>query len=152
VEALTNQFESAVVAILEKVDAMGGTVKAIEEGWFQREIADSAYEFARRKASGEQAVIGVNRYVEPPEPAALDIHRVDPAVEARQVARLRRTRSRRDEARVARLLDRLEEEARDPSASLMPGTIALVQARASLGEIVSRLRKIWGRYTETPVF
>ena len=152
VEALTNELESAVFAILEKVDAMGGTVKAIEEGWFQREIADSAYDFARRKASGEQAVIGVNRYLEPPEAAALDIHRVDPAVEARQVARLRGTRSRRDEARVVRLLDRLEAEARDPSANLMASTIALVQARASLGEIVSRLRKIWGMYAETPVF
>jgi methylmalonyl-CoA mutase N-terminal domain/subunit len=149
---LTNQFESAVFGILDKVDALGGTVKAIEEGWFQREIADSAYDFARRKASGEQTVIGVNRHVEPPEPAALDIHRVDPAVEARQVSRLRQTRSRRDAARLAQLFERLEAEARDPAINLMPSTIALVQARASLGEIVARLRNIWGTYAETPVF
>ncbi|HEV8307626.1 MAG TPA: methylmalonyl-CoA mutase family protein, partial [Methylomirabilota bacterium] len=71
VEALTNRLEAEVFAILAKVDAMGGTIRAIEEGYFQREIAEAAYEFARRKASGEQPVIGVNRYVEPPEPTPL---------------------------------------------------------------------------------
>ncbi|MGH7266381.1 MAG: methylmalonyl-CoA mutase family protein, partial [Candidatus Rokuibacteriota bacterium] len=90
VEALTNRIEAEVFAILAKVDAMGGTVRAVEDGWFQREIADSAYAFARRKAAGEQPVIGVNRHVEPDEaPMPLPIHRVDPAVEARQVARVR---------------------------------------------------------------
>src|SRR3989442_11830598 len=69
------------MAILKRVDALGGTVKAIEEGYFQREIADSAYEHARRKASGEQPVIGVNKFVEPAEPGAVEIHRVDPAVD-----------------------------------------------------------------------
>jgi methylmalonyl-CoA mutase N-terminal domain/subunit len=153
VEALTGQFEAAVVAILDKVDALGGTVRALEDGWFQREIADSAYETARRRASGEQVVIGVNRYVEPPEASAgIEIHRVDPAVEARQVARLRATRARRDGARVAALLDRLEREARDPAVNLMPVTIELAAARASLGEIVARLRQVWGTYVEHPVF
>jgi methylmalonyl-CoA mutase N-terminal domain/subunit len=152
VETLTGQFEAAVMEILGKVDAMGGTVKAIEEGWFQREIADSAYEAARRRASGEQAVIGVNRNVEPAEPGGIEIHRVDAAVEARQVARLRDVRARRDSARVAALLERLEQEARDPSINLMPVTIELARARASMGEIVSRLRNVWGRYVEKPVF
>src|SRR5947208_80660 len=115
VEALTNRIEAAVMAILKRVDALGGTVKAIEEGYFQREIADSAYEHARRKASGEQPVIGVNKFVEPAEPGAVEIHRVDPAVEARQVARLRATRATRDAARVAALLDRLAREATDPA-------------------------------------
>src|SRR5207244_4795907 len=73
VEALTNRIEAAVMAILKRVDALGGTVKAIEEGYFQREIADSAYEHARRKASGEQPVIGVNKFVEPAEPGAVEI-------------------------------------------------------------------------------
>ncbi len=152
VEALTNQIEAAVFAILGKVDAMGGTIKAIEEGWFQREIADTAYEVARRKASGEQPVIGVNRFVEPPEPPSLAIHKVDAAVEARQLARLREVRARRDQGRVAGLLDRLAQEARDPATNLMPTTIELVKARASLGEIVSRLRDVLGTYVERPVF
>ncbi len=152
VEALTNRIEQEVVAILGKVDALGGTIKAIEEGWFQREIADSAYDFARRKASGEQPVIGVNRFTEPGEPPPLEIHRVDAAVEARQQARLADTRRCRDEATVAALLDRLAAEARDSTANLMPVTIELVRARASMGEIVNRLRHIWGSYVEKPVF
>src|SRR2546428_163392 len=152
VEALTNRIEAAVMAILKRVDALGGTVKAIEEGYFQREIADSAYEHARRKASGEQPVIGVNKFVEPAEPGAVEIHRVDPAVEARQVARLRATRATRDAARVAALLDRLAREATDPAVNLMDVTIELVKARASMGEIVGRLRQVWGQYVETPVF
>ena len=152
VEALTNRIEAEVGEILRKVDALGGTVKAIEEGYFQREIADSAYAFARRKAAGAEPVIGVNTFVEPPEANAVAVHKVDPAVEARQVARLRAVRARRDGARVAALLDRLAREAADPGINLMPVTVELVKARASLGEIVGRLRQVWGRYVETPVF
>jgi methylmalonyl-CoA mutase N-terminal domain/subunit len=152
VEALTNRIEAEVFRILAKVDAMGGTIKAIEEGFFQREIADSAYDFARRKATGEQPVIGVNVMVEPSEPPPIPIHKVDPAVEARQVARLRETRRRRDQALVDRLLGRLEREAREPATNIMPVTIELVKARASLGEIVARLRSVWGAYIERPVF
>jgi methylmalonyl-CoA mutase N-terminal domain/subunit len=73
-------------------------------------------------------------------------------VEARQIARLRATRARRDDARVAALLDRLAREAADPAVDLMPVTIELVKARASMGEIVTRLRAVWGRYVEPPVF
>jgi 2-hydroxyisobutanoyl-CoA mutase large subunit len=152
VETLTNEFEAAVLKILADVEALGGTVRAIEEGWFQREIAESAYGTARAKAAGEHVVIGVNKHVEPPEPAAFDIHRVDADVEARQVARLRAVRARRDGARVAALLDRLEHEARDPHVNVMPLTVELVRARATLGEIVTRLRNIWGTYVERPVF
>jgi 2-hydroxyisobutanoyl-CoA mutase large subunit len=152
VEALTRRIEVEVADILKKVDALGGTVKAIEEGYFQREIADSAYEHARQRASGAQPVIGVNKFVEPPESGAVQIHRVDPAVEARQIARLRAARAARDPARVAALLDRLAREAADPAVNLMPTTIELVKARASMGEIVGRLRQVWGQYVETPVF
>jgi methylmalonyl-CoA mutase N-terminal domain/subunit len=152
VESLTNEVDAAVTAILRRVDEMGGTIAAIEEGWFQREIADSAYATARRRASGELPLIGVNKHREPPEPSPVEIHRVHPEVEARQVARLQQTRRGRDGARVAALLDRLAAEARDPAANLMPVTIELVQARASLGEIVARLRNIWGSYVEKPVF
>ena len=84
----------------------------------------------RRRASGDQPLIGVNRFVEPAAPVPVPIHKVDAAVEARQVARLRETRARRDGARVKTLLGRLEAEARDPAANLMPLTIELVTARA----------------------
>jgi methylmalonyl-CoA mutase cobalamin-binding domain/chain len=152
VEALTNRIEAEVGRILARVDAMGGTIKAIEEGFFQHEIADSAYDFARRKAAGEQPVIGVNTLVEPSEPPPLPIHKVDPAVEARQIGRLKEVRRRRDQALVDRLLERLEREAREPATNIMPVTIELVKARASLGEIVARLRRVWGAYIERPVF
>jgi 2-hydroxyisobutanoyl-CoA mutase large subunit len=152
VEALTSRIEAEVFRILGKVDEMGGTIKAIEDGWFQREIADTAWDVAQRRASGEHVVIGVNKYVEPAAAAPIAVHQVDPAVEARQVARLREVRRTRDGARVAALLARLEQEARDPAANLMPVTVDLVKAGASMGEIVSRLRQVFGAYAERPVF
>jgi methylmalonyl-CoA mutase N-terminal domain/subunit len=152
VEALTNQIEAKVFEILAKVDAMGGTIKAIETGWFQREIADSAYETARRRASGDQPLIGVNMFAEPPAPVPVPIHKVAADVEERQVARVKAVRARRDNARVQALLERLAETARDPAANLMPLTIEAVTARATMGEIVARLREVWGVYVEHPVF
>ena len=152
VEALTSRIEAEVFAILDKVDELGGAVPAIEAGYFQQAIAESAYQYARRKASGEQPVIGVNTHVEPAEPAAIAIHRVDPSVEARQIARVREVRRRRDGGRVGALLDDLERQARDPAVNLLPVTIEAVRARATLGEIVSRLRGVFGSYVETPVF
>jgi methylmalonyl-CoA mutase cobalamin-binding domain/chain len=152
VEALTNRIDKAVSDILKKVDAMGGAIKAVEEGYFQREIADSAYLVARRKASGEQVVIGVNKFVEPAAPVPIEIHQVEPEVEAHQIKRLQATRARRDQRKVNNLLNRLAEEAADPSINLMPVTIELVTARASMGEIVNCLRAVFGSYVEVPVF
>ncbi|HEU5191531.1 MAG TPA: methylmalonyl-CoA mutase family protein [Methylomirabilota bacterium] len=152
VEALTNQIEAKVFEILDKVDAMGGTIKAIEAGWFQREIADSAYETARRRASGEQPLIGVNMFAEPPAPVPVPIHKVAADVETRQVARVKAVRAGRDNARVSELLERLAVEAKNPDTNLMPLTIEAVKARATMGEIVARLRQVWGHYVENPVF
>jgi methylmalonyl-CoA mutase N-terminal domain/subunit len=152
VEALTNEVEKAVFEILDRVDAMGGTVSAIEQGYFQRAIAESAYAYAKKKETGEQVVVGVNKYIDPPEPANIEIHRVDPESEARQIKRLRTTRMRRNNAEVERLLGRLATEAEQPSVNLLPATIELVKARASMGEIVQRLRAVYGSYVETPVF
>jgi len=152
VEALTNEIERRVFEILGKVDALGGTIKAVEDGYFQKEIADSAYETARRRSSGEQPLIGVNRFVEPAAPVPVPIHKVEATVETRQVARLREVRWRRDGARVQTLLERLAAEARDPDANLMPVTIEAVKARATLGEIIARLREVFGTYVEKPVF
>ena len=152
VESLTNEIERRVFENLAKVDALGGTIKAVEEGYFQKEIADSAYDTARRRASGEQPLIGVNRFIEPAAPVPVPIHKVDAAVEARQIARLQDVRRRRDGARVQALLDQLAAEARNPAANLMPLTIEAVKARATLGEIVARLRAVFGAYVEKPVF
>jgi methylmalonyl-CoA mutase N-terminal domain/subunit len=151
-ESLTNEIERRCLAILDKVQRMGGTVKAIEEGYFQREIADTAYQTMRGRASGELPVVGLNKYVDPPKKEEIPIHRIDPASEKRQIERTRELKRRRDQEKVKVLLDRLEKEARDPAVNLMPVTIELVKARATMGEIVARLKQVHGTYTETPVF
>ena len=152
VESLTNRIEAEVLGILDRVETMGGTVQAIEEGWFQREIADNAYETLKKRASGEQPVVGVNRHAEPSRKERIEIHKVDPGVEQRQIARTQRVRRDRDAAEVTRLLAALVEEARDPSANLMPLTIEAVKARATLGEIVSSLKTVFGTHAERPGF
>jgi len=152
IEALTKRFEDAVWEILAEVDRMGGAINAIERGYFQREIAESAYKTAQRKAAGDQVVIGSNKFVDNSDTTAIEVHHVDPEAEARQIARLNVTREKRDNERVKELLDRLEHDAQDTSVNLMPITIELVKARASIGEIVSRLRKVFGVYVEEPVF
>jgi methylmalonyl-CoA mutase N-terminal domain/subunit len=152
VESLTSEVEKRVFEILDKVAAMGGTVKAIEEGYFQKEIAETAYQTSRKRASGEQPFIGVNKYAEPARKEEIEIHKVDPAVEQRQIERTRRIRKERDGETVKRLLDQLAAQAKDPSVNLMPVTIELARARATMGEIVARLKDVLGTYTETPYF
>ena len=151
-EYLTSEMERQAFATLDRVQRMGGTVKAIEEGFFQREIAETAYQTTRKRASGEQPWVGANRYVDPPKKEEIEIHKIDPATEQRQIARTKEVRRRRNQAKVAALLDRLDTEARNPAINLMPVTIELVKARATLGEIVARLKTTFGTYEETPVF
>jgi methylmalonyl-CoA mutase cobalamin-binding domain/chain len=151
VESLTTTMEREIFNILNKVDAMGGTLKAIEDGWFQKEIADSAYEFAQRKASGERPVIGVNKYVEPEDTPDIETHPYNEETERRQVKNLQRIKRERDNVRVNQLLEQLRTVARDESANIMPITIELVRARASMGDIIETLRGLWGTYRERPV-
>ena len=154
VESLTDDFERAIREILDRVEAMGGTIRAIEENFFQREMAEHAYRVARRQDAGEAVVVGVNRYVEEDDGDAgpVPVHRVDPDTERRQVERLRRIRAERDGAAVERALEEVRRTARDPGANLMPPTIAAVRARATGGEIVRALRQVFGSYSETAVF
>jgi methylmalonyl-CoA mutase N-terminal domain/subunit len=151
-ESLTNEIEKQVFEILEKVERMGGAVKAIEAGYFQREIADTAYQTTRQRASGEQPWVGVNRYADPPQKEEIEVHKIDPDTERRQIARVTEVRRRRDNAKVAALLAQLDQDARHPGVNLMPITIELVRARATLGEIVARLKQAFGTYVETPIF
>jgi methylmalonyl-CoA mutase N-terminal domain/subunit len=141
-----------VFAILDKVETMGGTVGAVEQGYFQREIAETAYRAVRKKASGELPVVGVNKYVDPPKQEHIEIHKIDPEVEQRQIARTKEVRRKRDGGKLSALLERLEGEAKDPATNLMPVTVDLVKAGATMGEIVARLKGVFGTYVETPVF
>ena len=152
VEHLTTQMERAIFEVIEEVDRRGGTIKLIEEGWFQRRIADFAYETAIKKAKGEKVVLGVNKFVEPGEKADIETHAYDPTTAQRQIDRLQRVRRKRDQREVQTLIDRLIEVARNEDENIVPVTIELVRAGASMGEIVERLKTLWGTYRETPVF
>jgi methylmalonyl-CoA mutase N-terminal domain/subunit len=151
-EALTSEYERKIVDIIDEVDRLGGTIKLIADGWFQKHIADYAYDTALNKQSGAKPVIGVNTYVDKDEKIDLETHPHDPTTERRQIDRLHRVRRERDNAAVAALLDQLVEVAKDPSQNIMPVTIELVRAGASMGDIIERLRGLWGTYRENPVF
>jgi len=151
VESLTSRMEREIFKVLDQVDAMGGAIKAVEDGWFQREIADSAYEHELRKARGERTVIGVNKYVEEDEKIDIETHPYDPQTERRQIERLRRLREKRDDELVDRLLEELVSVAHDEAKNIMPVTIELVKAGATVGQICDRLRDVWGTYREIPM-
>jgi 2-hydroxyisobutanoyl-CoA mutase large subunit len=151
-ESLTSEYERRIFEVLEEVDRLGGTIRLTKEGWFQKRIADFAYDTALRKQSGEKPVIGVNRYADPDEQVDLEVHPYDPTTERRQIERLQRVRRERDERKVAALLDDLVRVARDEAANVMPVTIELVRAGASMGDVIERLRTVWGTYRENPVF
>lgn len=152
VENLTTEYERKIFDILDEVRERGGTVKLIEEGWFQKHISDFAYETALRKQSGSKPVIGVNKYVENEEDVDIEIHPHDATTTTRQIDRLKRVRATRDEAKVQALLDDLVAVAKDETQNIMPVTIELVRAGASMGDIVEKLKTVWGTYRETPVF
>ena len=152
VESLTNEMEKRIFAVLDHIDSIGGTVKATEDGWFQQEIADTAYQVMRRKAKGEKISVGVNKYVDAEEKTSFEIHPIDLSLQTRQIKQLSTIKANRDNARVAQLLNELRTVAQDPTQNLMPITIELVKAYATMGEIVDALRELWGAYHETPVF
>lgn len=152
VEALTTQYEKEIFKILDEIESKGGTIKLIEEGWFQRHIADFAYDSALKKASGERSLLGVNMYVDKDEEFDIELHPYDNSTATRQIDRLNRVRRERDENKVQKLLDQLVTVAQNESENMMPITIELVREGASMGDIVEKLKGIWGTYRETPVF
>jgi len=146
VEYLTNEIERQAQAYIEKIDAMGGVLVAIERGYIQQEIADAAYRYQQAVEKGERIVVGVNAYQIKEEARRLKRLVVDPAVEARQRERLAALRARRDAERVSAMLARVEAAARAPDQMLMPLFIAAVEAECTLGEICGVLRRVWGEY------
>ena len=152
VESLTNEYEKRIFDILDYVDENGGTIKLIEEGWFQKQIADFAYETALRKQSGEKPVIGVNTLVEEEEDQEIETHPYDSSTADRQIARTRRVRAERDNEKVETLLEELVSVAGDETRNIMPVTVELVREGATMGEITGKLKSVWGTYREMPVF
>ena len=146
VETLTDQVEDAANDYLREIEAMGGTLAAIEAGYQQRQIQEAAYRVQREVESSERIVVGVNRY-EDEQLVAPPIQRIAPGAEAEQVARVRRIREERDASRWSATMDRLETAARGEQ-NLMPAIIDAVDANATLGEISDRLRIAWGEHRE----
>ncbi|MBX6377504.1 MAG: methylmalonyl-CoA mutase family protein, partial [Clostridia bacterium] len=145
VEHLTRRIEVEAERYIERIDQLGGAVRAIELGFVQREIQESAYRYQMEVERGERIVVGVNAFtVEEEEPA--EILRVDPAVAERQKEKLAALRARRDGAAVATALERLRQAARDPRDNLMPHILHAVKVYATLGEICNTLRAEWGEY------
>src|SRR5436305_925698 len=143
-------MEEAAYGYFRKIDELGGMVEAIKQTYPQREIADASFRFQQEVDDGQRVVVGVNRYrVDQEEP--LEILRIDPALERKQVDRLHGVRARRQGEDVEAALATLKQAAAG-EANLMEPLLDCARAHASEGEIVEALQTVFGTYTETPVF
>jgi len=148
-ERLTNELERRAGEYLEKIDALGGVLKAIECGYVQQEIQNAAYEYQRAVDQGEQIVVGVNKF-QIEEETPVPLQRIDPGLEQKQVERLRALRSRRDKKNWEQSLSAIAEAARS-GATLLPHIIHAVESFATVGEISDAMRKVFGEYQEAVV-
>src|SRR5262245_25518087 len=147
IEELTTEIETRAQDYLKKIDAMGGMLRAIETGYVQREIQESAYRYQRAIENQEETVVGVNRFQLETEQSVPTL-RIDPALEKAQVERVRSVRQKRNPKVALRALENLQRAA-TTSDNLVPLILACVEAHATIGEISYRLRKVWGEYRET---
>ena len=150
VEALTNKLERQAYKYFEKIESLGGVIPAIETGFFQREIAESAYRYQREVEKKQKIVVGVNEFIEE-EPPEIKLLRIQPEVERHQIERLNQVRVERDNQRVKETLGELRDAAHDGD-NLMPRILDAVRAYATLGEMCNVLREEFGEYEEPPIF
>jgi methylmalonyl-CoA mutase N-terminal domain/subunit len=151
VEALTDELERECLAYFRRIDELGGMVEAVKQSFPQREIADASFALQQRIDAGRRIVVGVNRFRVEDEPP-LEILRIDPGLERKQVGRVQAVRARRDAGKVEAALGVLSESAAKPDENLMPHLLDAARVHATEGEIVQALQDVWGDYTETPVF
>jgi len=149
-ESLTEKMEDEALEYFRKIDNMGGMVAAIEKGFPQREIHDSAYQYQKAVERGDQVIVGVNKYAMTDEPAEVPILVIDDSVRTHQLERLEQTKTRRDAGAIANALEKLKLAAQK-NENTMPATLDAVRAYATLGEICSALRDVYGIYEE-PAF
>jgi methylmalonyl-CoA mutase, N-terminal domain len=151
VEALTDRMEEAAYDYFRRIEELGGMVEAVKRNFPQREIADASWRYQEEVDEGRRLVVGVNRYVQSDE-QPLEILRIDPSLERKQIGRLQTTRGRRDASAVEASLTMLKEGAADPGRNLMDPLLDCARARCSEGEMVAALQSVFGSYTESPVF
>ena len=149
IESLTNTIESGARTYIEKIDALGGMLRAIEAGFVQGEIQRAAYDYQRAIERGEQIVVGVNEFVAEEE-KPIPLLRIDPRIEAEQIERVRAVRARRDAQAAANAMTEVESRARS-GANLLPVILAAVEAYCTVGEISDALRRVFGEYKEAVV-
>ena len=147
IERMTDEIEAGARQLIDAIDTMGGTLRAIESGWIQNQIQNSAYDVQREIESGERIVVGMNRF-RSAEEKGIPTFQLDPAMEQAQTARIRELRSTRDQAAVTQAMQRLNEAARG-TANLMPRIMDAATAYATVGEISDALRAVFGEYVET---
>jgi methylmalonyl-CoA mutase, N-terminal domain len=147
IEHLTNEIDAGARACIERIDALGGMLRAIETGYVQREIQKAAYDYQQSVERNERVIVGVNRYrTEREEP--IPILHVDPAIEEEQIERVRALRARRDAARADKAIAEVESRARS-GENLMPAILTAVEAYATVGEISDAMRRVFGEHQET---
>jgi methylmalonyl-CoA mutase N-terminal domain/subunit len=146
IEFRTNEIEREAMELLDRIDALGGTLIAIETGYVQRQIQDAAYRAQQAIDSGEAVVVGVNRFATGEAPD-VEVFRVDPAVERQQIDRVRAVRAGRSETDWRAALADVEQAARG-TGNLVPPIVAAVEKRATVGEIADTLRRVFGEYTD----
>jgi methylmalonyl-CoA mutase N-terminal domain/subunit len=150
VEELTSRLEAEAYDYFERIRKLGGVVEAIKENFFQREIAEASFRYQAEVEARQRIVVGVNRYVQEDE-KPIEILRIDPALERKQVERVQALRARRDSAAVERELARLRRVA-ETDENLMPVIVDAARAYVTMGEMCDALREVWGVWRETPVF
>ena len=148
IESLTNEIEKRAFEYIEKIDKMGGMLKAIESGYVQREIAESAYNYQKAVESGEQVVVGVNKFTIEEDKKDLEILKINEEVEKRQVEKLKKLKQERDNTLVKDRLEKLKKAAMG-SDNLMPYILDCVRAYCTLGEMADVLREVFGEYQDT---
>ena len=144
IENLTDEVERLALAYIERIDAMGGSVAAIEEGFIQDEIASSAYQYQKQVEDGEKILVGVNKFQTAEEPH-INLFRVDDSIRQEQIDRLNQLRSRRDNTKVQECLSAIKSAAKGDQ-NLMPLIISAVEQYATLGEIADTMREVFGEY------
>jgi methylmalonyl-CoA mutase N-terminal domain/subunit len=150
VEHLTNELERQANDYFERIDKLGGVIAAIEENFFQREIAEASFRYQSEVEAKQRIVVGVNRYALDEEPE-LEILRIDPALEQKQIGRVQALRARRDAAAAEAALAELKRAAAGDT-NLMEPIVAAARAYVTMGEMCEALREVWGVWRETPVF
>jgi methylmalonyl-CoA mutase N-terminal domain/subunit len=143
VESMTDEVERRAWEYLRRIDECGGALAAVEDGYIQSEIQDSAYEYQRQVERGERVIVGVNRFQSEGPEGPVELLHVDPRVRQRQCDRLTALRARRDNARCAQLIQRLEQAA-SGTENVLPHIVDAVEAYCTLGEISDAFRRAWG--------